>query len=654
MNYAPTPQPPEALPSRIGKYRVIRRIGQGSAGDVYLAQEDASSRLPASYVAIKLLNRSRLEAALRQGVPLDHPFAQQVSQIVDSAFRRFATEGAAGIALSSSSEEQAQLRSAHHPALLSYFETGIFEGEPFIVMEYVPGDDLSAHIRSRYPVRRADGSLSKRQLECRAVEVARLGAFVAEGLGLLHDKGVVHRDVKPENILVFSDPRGEKLPRAKVIDLGIARIPPSLLGNCPVTQQATCFGLGTAAYAAPEQLASPGQVTDKADVFALAKTLGAVLGEGANLHEMNEPPTSVQSLLDLFRDMTEFDPTKRPGMREVALRLQRVARSHVGSLPQGVASGDADRAAKVQVRFAEAVYAWETSGRGRFPLSVSDLQDFIGWSRSTELTEGEETFLRAFELETLRRSGRRVKGLFVSLLAVILGALCISMVAVVQLRQAETALIAKNEELERAIRAEQEASAKLRDHASQITAILGRQGASVHDVRHHVEALNRTVDGLKADRTTLASSVQSLTTSRTNTDAAYRGCENRKRALDTELEQCESTRRACVTQVTRLEEARAQCERDGKVTEAQQKRCERDLATEAAERASVTKQAERCEAQMERAGRAVDRERERWESCEARVEACEARARSHSAPREPGLVPGSVWETLERAKRGEQ
>jgi eukaryotic-like serine/threonine-protein kinase len=137
-----------------------------------------------------------------------------------------------------------------HPNIVQVYDAG--EGKldgresPYIVMEYVPGGDLKELIDRR-------GRLS-------GAELSRLGAEVCSGLTHAHERGVIHRDIKPHNILL--DENGH----AKLTDFGIAR--------ALDTSQATLTGayLGTALYSSPEQLQGQ-KVTPKSDVYSLGATL---------------------------------------------------------------------------------------------------------------------------------------------------------------------------------------------------------------------------------------------------------------------------------------------------------------------------------------------------------------------------------------------
>ncbi|WP_344407349.1 protein kinase domain-containing protein, partial [Dactylosporangium fulvum] len=138
-----------------------------------------------------------------------------------------------------------------HPNIVAVHDVGTDDGVPYLVMELVEGRSLAEAL--------AGGPLAVR-------EVARVGTQVCDALAAAHAAGVVHRDVKPANILLSATGH------VKVCDFGIARLP----GAAQVHLTASATALGTTAYMAPEQAAS-GQVDARADLYALGCVLFEML-----------------------------------------------------------------------------------------------------------------------------------------------------------------------------------------------------------------------------------------------------------------------------------------------------------------------------------------------------------------------------------------
>jgi eukaryotic-like serine/threonine-protein kinase len=206
-----------------GRYRVERTLGQGGMAVVYLAR-DGELRRP---VAVKVL-------------------AEHLAG--DESFRRrFLREARLAGRLS-------------HPNIVQVYDAGETEGRPFIVMEYVAGRTL------------ADCGMLP------ADEVVGLGVQTCAGLQHAHDAGLVHRDVKPGNLLLRDDGV------LKIADFGIARA----AETTHLTELGTV--LGTAAYLSPEQAAGE-EVTPAADVYSLAAVLYELL--------TGQPPYQFESLAEL-------------------------------------------------------------------------------------------------------------------------------------------------------------------------------------------------------------------------------------------------------------------------------------------------------------------------------------------------------------------
>jgi tetratricopeptide (TPR) repeat protein/predicted Ser/Thr protein kinase len=200
-----------ATPQSIGRYVVRERLGQGGMGVLYLALDPAIDRL----VAVKLLGV--------QGPELRERFVREA--------------GLAG--------------RLQHPNIVTVYDVGAHEGQPFIAMEYIPGETLGELIQ-----RRATLSLRRR------LELIVEGC---QGLAFAHRHGIIHRDVKPANLMVSRDSGA-----LKVLDFGIARGMDSSLTQAGMV-------MGTPNYMSPEQL--EGRPLDhRSDVFALGLVLYEVLG----------------------------------------------------------------------------------------------------------------------------------------------------------------------------------------------------------------------------------------------------------------------------------------------------------------------------------------------------------------------------------------
>src|SRR5262245_41178079 len=202
-----------SLPETIGKFHILQSIGEGGMGRLFLGRDPDLGSL----VAIKLL---------REG--FDNPELRE----------RFTREARAA-------------RGLRHGNIVTIFEAGTHQGQPFIVMEFIQGETLAHLIHTRAPVP------LERKLQ--------LMDELASGLEHAHRKGVVHRDIKPANLMIDEDGV------LRILDFGIARH-----GTTGAITQAGAV-MGTYNYMAPEQLA--GEVVDgRADMFATGAVFYGLLG----------------------------------------------------------------------------------------------------------------------------------------------------------------------------------------------------------------------------------------------------------------------------------------------------------------------------------------------------------------------------------------
>ena len=312
-----------------GRYRVVRAIGQGGMGTVWLCRDEVLHR----EVAVK-------QVGLLPG--------------------------------ESSTDSVRALREARSTAALSHrnvvtvFDVVEEDGAIWLVMEHVPGRSLSEIIRE-------EGALEP-------AVAADIGAQVAEGLAAAHAAGTMHRDVKPGNVLVREDGT------AKISDFGIARTH----GDPALTQSG--FLTGTPSYFSPE-LARGGEPGPENDVWALGATLyAAVEGRPpyprrenpvAVLHDITTtqppPPRRADGLEPALLRMMDRDPRSRWSMDDAAHGLRRVAGrlSPPGTLAQPAEDADDDSAADTghDTGAATTVASAPAAAAATAPARGSDLSD---------------------------------------------------------------------------------------------------------------------------------------------------------------------------------------------------------------------------------------------------------------------------------------
>ena len=237
------------------RYQITERIGIGGMAEVYRAQDNVLGRL----VAVKVM--------LPQ-YAADQSFTQRFKQEAASA---------------------ANLQS---PYIVNVYDWGQDEGTYYIVMEYVRGSDLKTAINQR-------GAINQRK-------VAEIGSQVCQALSVAHGLDIIHRDIKPQNIMVQPDGN------VKVMDFGIARAKNS-------TKEQTSSVLGTAHYISPEQ-AQGKELTAASDIYSL----GIVLYESATGKLPFDGPDAVSVAMKQVQDEPvpprELNPEIDPSLEAIIMK----------------------------------------------------------------------------------------------------------------------------------------------------------------------------------------------------------------------------------------------------------------------------------------------------------------------------------------------
>ena len=242
---SPSEIPPEALLG--GKLRLIHRIGRGGMGDVWVARNEATQ----AEVAVKTLQRSertpthdeRFRREARLAATISHRNVVRIFDLVDDA-----------------------------------------DGTLGLVMELLRGGTLEACMRERGPLTTLHGI---------AVAIPILSA-----LHHVHQKGIVHRDVKPANMFFAVEPDGHVIP--KILDFGIAKLPAA---SSPLTVDGSV--LGTPHYMAPEQIRGQEDLDGRSDMFSMAVVLYEML-TGVRVFQRDSAAASLAAVLE-----HEVDPDPR-------------------------------------------------------------------------------------------------------------------------------------------------------------------------------------------------------------------------------------------------------------------------------------------------------------------------------------------------------
>ena len=259
---------PNRIGDTIGNYEILRLLGEGNMGQVVLASHKQMKRK----VALKFISPELLASS--------------------AARTRFQRE----------IEATAKLQ---HPNLVIAHDAGEVDGQHFLVMEYVQGVDLRSKVKQSGPLDIATA------MQCTA--------DAARGLHHAHEKGIVHRDVKPGNIMLGSDNA------AKVTDLGLARFSDADPNTVEISQ--TGLVIGTSAFMSPEQCAGSRELDFRTDIYSLGCTLFYLL-TGRNVYPAD-------STLQMLRAHAEAPiPSVRELRPECPVTLENLLSSMLSKRPQ--------------------------------------------------------------------------------------------------------------------------------------------------------------------------------------------------------------------------------------------------------------------------------------------------------------------------------
>ncbi len=241
----------------IGQCIIEEKLGEGGMGIVYLARH-------------KVLNKPVAIKILRSNLPTD-----------TNGVGRFVREGRAAASLD-------------HPAIVNVYDAGNQKGVYYIVMQYVEGDSLSARLEREYKLPIDE-----------AIEIFQVAA---EGIEHAHSKGIIHRDIKPDNILLGNDGN------VKIVDFGLARM---LEYDGNLSQTGAVVGSPT--FMSPEQ--ALGKKTDtRADIYSL----------GATLYQMvtGEPPFRARGFMEaIWKIVKEAPPAAHQVNPEISVEFSRYIHS---------------------------------------------------------------------------------------------------------------------------------------------------------------------------------------------------------------------------------------------------------------------------------------------------------------------------------------
>lgn len=312
----------------LARYRVVRRIGSGGVGEVFLANDGELDRP----VALKIMSA---EAA-----------ADPIQR------KRFRAEARAASALS-------------HPNICATYEVGeTSDGRPFIALEYVEGQTLD---------------LARQQRRLAIPDIVEIGLQMAEALEAAHARRLIHRDVKPANIML------DRSGRVKVMDFGLAKqqaVDPAAPGGSSLLSTQTGIILGTPHYMSPEQ-ALGHAVDHRTDLFSLGVVLyelvawqkpfpGGTVGEAINnvVNRQPDPPSVVNrscppALEQIILRCLEKEPSRRYAAAGELAQALRALKERLTAERAAVASQVEVPIPPLSPTAAGAAHAVTSTGTGR-------------------------------------------------------------------------------------------------------------------------------------------------------------------------------------------------------------------------------------------------------------------------------------------------
>ncbi|MFT3713202.1 MAG: protein kinase [Archangium sp.] len=256
-----------------GRYVVVRLLGRGGMGAVYEARHEELGKL----VALKVL------------LP---KFAEDTELVA-----RFFREARAAAAI-------------HHPGIVDIYDLGRDGSLAFIAMELLKGEELTTRIRFGSPLGPAF--------------VAAVGLEIAEALSAAHERGVIHRDIKPQNIFLAEHGRDREV--VKILDFGIAKLTEGEPLDAQLTRTGQVFG--TPLYMAPEQAHARKDLDARIDVYAIGAVLYEALAGAPPFEADSYPSLMLKIVGEPPRPLLSLRPELPPALVELVGRAMAKDRDH--------------------------------------------------------------------------------------------------------------------------------------------------------------------------------------------------------------------------------------------------------------------------------------------------------------------------------------